>query len=264
MQCDEIKTDYMLYVIGAMDEPERSEVRAHLESGCETCARSLREARALAYSMGALVDGPEPPKALRRRVLAIPGAAARPGSVAQTPAATRSPFWARPILTWQGVALAAAFLALAFLPAFLWRRAAADYDARQAANTAALAREQRSTAELRDQLAKLEAPSLRADPILALEPERGAGGESVRQFSIPTAATAVVLALPSDLVREASAADLRDGSGEIIRSISGLSAGADATGITIDAQLLPAGRYSLILRAGERTVARFSFQVVRR
>lgn len=265
MRCDERKPDYLLYVIGAMQEPERSEFRAHLESGCQTCAGSLREARSLAYSMGALIDGPEPPKDLRRRVLAIAGAPERSRNLAPMPAAGRVPFWNRPILAWQGIVLAAACLALAFVPIVLWRRAAADYNARQAASTAALARERRSSAELRGQLAKLEAPSLRVDPILALEPERGAGGEAVRQLSIPASAAAVVLALPSDLVRQASAADLRDASGQIVRSISPLpAADSDATAITIDAQLLPAGRYTLALRAGDRAVARFAFLIVRR
>ena len=262
MRCDELKPDYMLYAIGAMDEPERDEIRAHLDSGCKDCAERLREARALAYSMGALIDGPEPPKELRRRVLAIAAAPERSGSPAPLSAPKRPPFWTRPILAWQGLALAAACLAVAFVPAVLWRRAATEYDTRQAVSAAALAREQSTAAELRDQLAKLEAPSLRANPIVTLEPERGAGGEAVRQVSIPASATAVVLALPSDLVRQASAADLRDASGQIIRSISPLQApGADAVGVTIDTQLLSAGRYSLTLRAGERTVARFAFVV---
>ena len=62
----ELKPDYMLFAIGALEEPECGEIRAHLESGCETCASGVREARALAYSMGALVPGPEPPTSNRR------------------------------------------------------------------------------------------------------------------------------------------------------------------------------------------------------
>jgi hypothetical protein len=265
MRCQELKPDYMLYAIGAMEEPERSEIRTHLESGCETCTSGLQEARALAYSMGALLDGPEPPRELRSRVLAISGAADRRAPAVPMPAPTRS-FWARPIAAWQGLALAGACLALALVPAFLWRRAIGDIEARQASTNAALANERRSEAELRGQLAKLEAaPSLRADPIIALELERGVPAGAVKQVSIPIGAAAMVLALPSDLVRQASEAELLDSSGQIIRSVSPLpAADSEATGLTIDARLLPAGRYLLALRADERTIARFPFLVERR
>jgi hypothetical protein len=150
------------------------------------------------------------------------------------------------------------------VPAFLWRRAIGDIEARQTSSKTALDSERRSAAELRDQLAKLQSgSSLRADPIVALELERGVPGEAVKQVSIPRGATAVVLALPSDLVRQASGAELRDASGQIIRSVSPLPAAqSDAMGLTIDARLLPAGRYSLALRAGERAIARFTFRVV--
>jgi hypothetical protein len=264
MRCHELKPDYMLYAIGAMGEPERSEICAHLEGGCETCTSGLREARALVYSMGALVDGPEPPRELRDRVLAIAGSPERRPAALRTP--SKQSFWARPIAAWQGLALAAACLALALVPAFLWRRAIRDSEARQASVNAALANEQRSKAELRDQLAKLQGgPSLRADLVVPLELERGVPGEAVKEVSIPSGVAAVVLALPPDLMRQSSGAELRDASGLIVRSVSPLPAtDADATGLTIDARLLPAGNYSLVLRAGERTIARFPFRVERR
>src|SRR5262249_33837775 len=154
MRCQELKPDYMLYAIGAMDEPERSEIRVHLESGCETCVSALQEARALAYSMGALVDGPEPPRQLRSRVPASSGAADRRAPALSGLVPKRS-FWARPIAAWQGLALAGACLILALVPAFLWRRAVGDIEARQASTNAALDNERRSAAELRDELAKL-------------------------------------------------------------------------------------------------------------
>ena len=264
MRCHELKPDYILYAMGAIGEPERSEIGAHLENGCETCASGIREARALAYSMGALVDGPEPPPELRGRVLAITGLREAPAP--RPPAAKRLSFWTRPLPAWQGLGLAAACLALALVPAFLWRRALADAQARQASASAALAGQRRSEAGLRDRLAGIERDaSLRAAPIVALELERGAPGGTVKQVLIPTGATAIVLALPSDLLGQASEAELRDSAGAVVRSLSPLpAAGADAAGLTVDTQLLPSGAYTLVLRAGDRTVARFPFRVERR
>jgi hypothetical protein len=265
MGCEELKPDYLLYAIGAMNDPERSEIGAHLENGCETCTSGVREARALAYSVGALVDGPEPPRELRGRVLAISGVAGR-RAPAPPMLLPKRPLWARPMAAWQGWALAATCLAFALVPAFLWRRAVSNYDAGAAAAAAALANERRSEAGLREQLAQLQSgPSLRVDPIVPLELERGVPGEGGKQVSVARGVAAVVLALPSDLVRQASEAELRNASNTTIRSISPLTAAdSDATGLTIDAKLLPEGSYSLVLRARERTVARFPFRVVRR
>ena len=53
-----------------LEEPERSEVRAHLGRGCNACTAGLREARGLAFAMGAGVDGPDAPGELRSRMLA--------------------------------------------------------------------------------------------------------------------------------------------------------------------------------------------------
>jgi hypothetical protein len=266
MNCAELRPDYMLYAIGAIEEPERTEIRAHLDRNCETCTSGVREAMALTYSMGALVDGPEPPLELRSRVSGIAGMGARRASAVRMPAPKRSLLLARPVAAWQGLAVLAACLALAVVPTILWRRAVVEIEKRQAAAAAALADERQSAAQLRDELAKLEgSSSLRANPIISLELERGAPGEAVKHISIPNGVAAIVLALPSDLVRQASTADLRDSSGQTISSISPIPVGdSDAAGLTIDARLLPAGRYSLALRAGERVLAQFPFVVDRR
>ena len=70
MTCDELRPDYLLCVLGVLEEPERSEVRAHLGRGCKACIAGLREARALAFAMGAGLGGPDPPRELRSRILA--------------------------------------------------------------------------------------------------------------------------------------------------------------------------------------------------
>lgn len=77
MTCDELRPDYLLYALGVLEEPERSEVRTHLGRGCETCVAGLREARALAFTMGSAVNGPNPPLRLRSRILAAAGGVPR-------------------------------------------------------------------------------------------------------------------------------------------------------------------------------------------
>ena len=70
----------------------------------------------------------------------------------------------------------------------------------------------------------------------------------------------VVFALPADLVRQASAADLRDAGGKTLWTASPLTGtDADSAGLTIPSRLLPRGRYEIVLRAGEKTVARLAF-----
>ena len=73
MTCDELRSDYVLYAMGILEDPERTELRAHLDRGCENCTAGIREARQFASSLGAAVEAPEPSRQLRQRVLAIAG-----------------------------------------------------------------------------------------------------------------------------------------------------------------------------------------------
>jgi hypothetical protein len=75
MTCDELRSEYVLYAMGVLEDPERTELRAHLDRGCENCTAGIREARRFASSMGASAEGPEPSRQLRGRVLAAAGAA---------------------------------------------------------------------------------------------------------------------------------------------------------------------------------------------
>ena len=261
MTCEELRPDYLLYAMGTMGEPESSELRAHLARGCPSCTEGLRQAHALAYSMGAALPGPDPSARLRGRVLAIAGAAPAPADRA----APRAPFWSWPIAPWQAWALAAACAALALAPGVFWYRERSAWHSQQAAAAALLDRDERAAAALRAQIAGLaNRPSARAVPIFSLELERGAGNAPARRLSIPRDAAAVVLALPTDLVRQASAAEIRAASGQAIWSVSPLPAGdADSTGLSVDAQVLPNGRYTLILLAGQRTLAQLPLEVVR-
>jgi hypothetical protein len=78
MTCDELRPDYVLYAMGVLDDPEKSELRAHLDRGCETCVAGIREAREFTSSVGASAAGPEPSRQLRNRVLAVAGAVSQP------------------------------------------------------------------------------------------------------------------------------------------------------------------------------------------
>jgi anti-sigma-K factor RskA len=100
MTCDELREDYGLYVLGVLEEPERSEIRAHLARGCQSCLAGVRSARELLTLMGTTAPPAQPPARLRRRVLATVAGEAPPRSI-----------WAP---AWAAVA-AAALIAVIFL-----------------------------------------------------------------------------------------------------------------------------------------------------
>ena len=70
MTCDELRPDCVLYVLGTLEDPERTELRSHLNRGCGECLAGVAEARAIAFAIGSEVDGPAPPPQLKKRVLA--------------------------------------------------------------------------------------------------------------------------------------------------------------------------------------------------
>jgi anti-sigma-K factor RskA len=74
MTCQELRDHYELYALGLGEDPERAEIRAHLERGCETCMAGVKHARELTALLGASTPLVEPPARLRRRVLAAAGA----------------------------------------------------------------------------------------------------------------------------------------------------------------------------------------------
>ena len=277
MRCDELLPSYVLYAAGRADEPELSEIRAHLARGCEDCTAGVRAARAFAYSIGSSSEGQEPSAELRARVLAIPDTVAQqPGRQAANigdrkrpdlalVAKPRPSFWFRPMPVWLGSAVAAACLAVALIPGFVWRRELSDSTAAQSAAAAMLAREQRSEASLRDQMAKLERTGSNRSqgvPIFALELVRGAGAADSTHLTIPRGADAIVLALPNDLIQRATAAELRNASDQSIWTASPVLGGtSEAVGLTIPTSLLSTGRYSVVLRTGERSIARLPFLV---
>jgi hypothetical protein len=69
MNCSELRDQYELYALGLAEEPERGEIRAHLDRGCEACMKEIRRAR----ETMALLGGSAPSSKLRRRILASAG-----------------------------------------------------------------------------------------------------------------------------------------------------------------------------------------------
>jgi Anti-sigma-K factor rskA len=141
MNCEELRPDYLLYSLGVLEDPERTEVRAHLDRGCADCTAGVREARSWAYAMGASVEGPAPPRHLRQRVLSIAAAA---------PKTQRNWFTA-----W--IAVAATALAAVVVVTVETR----SFRAEEAQMRAAIARNGMEAAALRQVLDLIQAPDTR-------------------------------------------------------------------------------------------------------
>src|SRR5437763_15514868 len=73
MNCNELRQHYELYAIGVADEPERSEIRSHLNRDCEVCMEAMRRAREVAALLGGSAAPAAPSARLRRRILASTG-----------------------------------------------------------------------------------------------------------------------------------------------------------------------------------------------
>src|SRR6185312_1868769 len=73
MNCEELQGQYELYVMGVAEDPELSEIRAHLGRGCEVCMREVNRARRVASLIGAAAEPMAPSPKLRRRILASVG-----------------------------------------------------------------------------------------------------------------------------------------------------------------------------------------------
>jgi anti-sigma-K factor RskA len=77
MNCNELRDHYELYALGVAAEPERTEIREHLNRNCEDCMVAMKRAREFsALLSGAAVAAAPSPK-LRRRILASIGVESR-------------------------------------------------------------------------------------------------------------------------------------------------------------------------------------------
>jgi hypothetical protein len=73
MNCTELQDQYELYALGLADEPQRSEIRAHLDRGCEVCMSGIKRSREIAALLGGTSAPAAPSPKLRRRILASVG-----------------------------------------------------------------------------------------------------------------------------------------------------------------------------------------------
>jgi hypothetical protein len=101
MNCDQLREHYELYAWGLAEEPERAEIREHLQRGCKVCEPAVKRALETRALLGASAPAAQPSAQLRRRILASVGVERRgPGWFA---------VWA------MAAALAAMFLFLSFV-----------------------------------------------------------------------------------------------------------------------------------------------------
>jgi hypothetical protein len=73
MKCEELQGQYELYAMGVAEDPERAEIREHLNRGCEVCMKEMKRARQVASMIGAAAPQVAPSAKLRRRILASVG-----------------------------------------------------------------------------------------------------------------------------------------------------------------------------------------------
>jgi Anti-sigma-K factor rskA len=77
MNCPELQDHYELYALGLAEEPERSEIRAHLNRKCEVCMPGVKRALEAAALLGTTASDAAPSGKLRDRILASVGAEPR-------------------------------------------------------------------------------------------------------------------------------------------------------------------------------------------
>lgn len=73
MNCDELRDHYDLYALDIAEAPERDEIRAHINRGCEVCMAQVKRSLETVALIGASAPPAEPSSQLRRRVLASVG-----------------------------------------------------------------------------------------------------------------------------------------------------------------------------------------------
>jgi hypothetical protein len=57
MNCNELRDHYELYATGVAEEPQRSEIRAHLNRQCDVCTQGMKRAREVVALMGGTATG---------------------------------------------------------------------------------------------------------------------------------------------------------------------------------------------------------------
>lgn len=70
MTCEELQQDYTSFALGVADDPEREEILEHLGRNCPACTAGMASAMATVTAMSGAVKVTDPPRSLRRRVVA--------------------------------------------------------------------------------------------------------------------------------------------------------------------------------------------------
>ena len=73
MNCDELRDQYELYALDALNAEERAELDAHLRREGDPCIAGVRKARALMVSLALTAPESHPPERLRKRVVGMVG-----------------------------------------------------------------------------------------------------------------------------------------------------------------------------------------------
>jgi hypothetical protein len=73
MNCEDLRDHYDLYALDIAEEPERGEIRAHLDRGCAVCVAGVKRSLEITALMGAAANEAQPSPKLRRRILASVG-----------------------------------------------------------------------------------------------------------------------------------------------------------------------------------------------
>ena len=85
MNCDQLRDHYDLFALDIAEQPERGEIRDHLNRGCDVCKAGVRRSLETATLIGATAPPAQPSAQLRRRILTSVGREERP---------SRSMLWA--------------------------------------------------------------------------------------------------------------------------------------------------------------------------
>jgi anti-sigma-K factor RskA len=78
MNCEELREHYDLYALDIAEQPQRAEIVAHLNRGCEVCMGGVRRSLETAALIGASAPAVQPASELRQRILASIGSPERP------------------------------------------------------------------------------------------------------------------------------------------------------------------------------------------
>jgi len=84
LTCDERRDLLLLYAADALEDVEASDLRAHLATGCPTCAGALAEAKAVIGNLPLALPPVTPPDSARAKLMAkvrsVPAASRRPAA----------------------------------------------------------------------------------------------------------------------------------------------------------------------------------------